>query len=115
MKCRHVEPCAECPWRKDSLKGYLGGHPVELYTDAVAENEIPSCHQQDFGPDDPRSSMCAGALAVAANACIEPHKTSGAIEAKRRVGRRDDVFAHPKFFYEYHSGKAWVPRFMRMK
>lgn len=113
MKCRHTEPCAECPWRKDSLQGYLGGQSAMMYADAVAENEIPACHLQDHGPDDPKSSMCAGALAVAANACIEPHKTPGATAAKKLVGRRSDVFAHPKFFYEYHTGKAWLSRIMR--
>lgn len=115
MKCRHKEPCEECPWRLTSPKGWLGGHDPEMYADAVAENEVPACHLVDYGPDDDRTSMCAGALAVAANACIQPYKTEGGIEAVKMVGRRDDVFTHPALFYTYHSGKEWVMRILRSK
>lgn len=113
MKLRHTEPCKECPWRKDSLQGYLGGHDPEMYADAVAANEVTACHCRDFGPDDDRTSMCAGALAVAANACILPHRTEGGPEARERVGRRNDCFGHPAFFYEYHAGKPYTPFLLR--
>lgn len=104
MKLRHKKPCQECPWRLKAPAGWLGGHEPEFYADAVAGNEIPACHLQDFGPDDPRSSFCAGALATAANACIRPTVQEGAAEARLEVGRRDDVFAHPARFFEHHSG-----------
>lgn len=86
-----------------------------MYADAVAENEVPACHLNDHGPDNPRTSMCAGALSVMANAYIlpDPDKSPGGREARNRVGRRDDTFAHPKFFYEYHTGQGWLPRIMR--
>lgn len=113
MKLRHKSPCAECPWKTDSLKGYLGGQSAMMYADAVAENEIPACHLSDFGPDDKRSSMCAGALSTAANACIQPHKTKGAIQAVKEVGPSDKCFQHPAFFYKYHTGEQWKMRILR--
>ncbi len=24
-KCQHTTPCSDCPWRRDSLNGWLGG------------------------------------------------------------------------------------------
>lgn len=109
MRLRHKTPCRECPWRTVSAQGYLGGHSPEMYADAVQENEAPACHMQpDHGPDDPRTTFCAGALATISNACILPHKSPGAREASMEVGRRDDCFQHPAKFYEYHAGKPYV-------
>ena len=114
MKLKHKTPCSECPWRKDSLRGFLGGWPAEYYADAVQENEIPACHNMDFGPDDDRTAMCAGALSVASNSAIAPHKTPGASAAKEIVGKNKDCFSWVRDFYEYHTGKEYVPRILRM-
>lgn len=113
MKCRHTTPCNECPWRTASPAGWLGGHSPEFYTDAVQANEVPACHLKDHGPDDERTSMCAGALSVMANACILPHKTPGGDEARQRVGRREDTFGHPALFYKHHSGEDYVHPLLR--
>lgn len=86
-----------------------------MYADAVAENEVPACHLKDFGPDSDKTAMCAGALAVAANACILPHKTEGGCRARSAVGTREECFQHPRDFYEHHTGKPWVPRLFRRK
>lgn len=109
----HKVPCAECPWRKDAPQSWLGGHTPELYADAVAANEIPSCHNHDFGPDDHRSRLCVGALHTAANACILPGRTPNAIQARAIVGKSDKCFSHPATFYAHHAGKPYVSRFLR--
>lgn len=113
MKLKHKMPCRECPWRKNAAQGFLGGHAPELYADAVAGNEVPACHLQDYGPASARTAMCAGALAVMANACIAPHRTPGGTAAKAEVGRRSDCFGHPAQFYEFHAGKPYVPYLLR--
>lgn len=114
-KLYHKTPCAECPWRKNSAKGWLGGHSPEFYADAPVHNEPTSCHCKDFGPDDDRTAFCAGALSVMANACImaDDSKHPGAEAARRAVGKRDDTFDHPRDFYEYHAGKPYVSPLMR--
>lgn len=89
MRCRHTTACAECPWRKESPAGWLGGWSPEFYTDAVQNNEVPACHLSDFGPDDDRTSM--------------------------RVGKRDDTFQHPALFYRHHAGQEYVHPLMRKK
>lgn len=114
MKLRHKTPCAECPWRTASVQGWLGGHAPEYYADAVQANEVPACHLQDEGADSDRTAMCAGALSVMANACSSAWKTPGGDEAKAIVGKRDDTFRHPAFFYEYHTfGEKWVHPLLR--
>jgi hypothetical protein len=113
MKLVHKEPCPECPWRKASVAGWLGGHDPHYYSDAVAEGEIPACHCADFGSDDDRTAFCAGATSVMANMCLLPVKQKGAAEAVKTVGKRLDTFAHAAFFHQHHTGEAWVPRILR--
>lgn len=115
MKLRHTTRCSECPWRTDAPAGWLGGWSPEFYADAVQNNEVPVCHLSDFGPDDDRTSMCAGALSVMANAAISAWKTEGGEEAKQRVGKRDDTFQHPALFYRHHAGQEYVHPLMRKK
>jgi hypothetical protein len=105
MKLYHKTPCNECPWRKESQAGWLGGHSPEFYADALALNETPACHCRDHGPDSDETAFCAGALSVMANACIMPDdsKHPGAAEARMAVGRRDDTFGHHALFYKHHT------------
>lgn len=116
-KC-HTTPCAECPWKKDSTKGWLGGHPPEFYADAVQEGVIPACHMNDHGPESDRTAFCAGAASTMKNAAkmaeeMEPGQ-DGAEAMRQAVGKRDDTFAHPALFYAYHTdGKTYTPRFFR--
>lgn len=113
MKLRHKTPCSECPWLKTSAAGWLGGFSPESYADAVTCNEIPACHNSDYGPDNPKSSMCVGALATATNSCIKADKTSGAMVAQKLIGKRDDCFQWVRDFYEHHTKKTYVPFYQR--
>ena len=114
MKLHHKTPCADCPWRTDSLQGYLGGHSPEFYTDAVMNNEAPACHNRDHGPESDDTAFCAGALSTMANGCVSAWNATGeGEEARKEVGRRDDTFSHPAKFYEYHKGETWVHPFAR--
>ena len=58
--------------------------------------------------------MCAGALAVAANSCTLPHRTTGGPEARQEIGRRADCFRNPGEFYEHHTGEKYTPYILRM-
>lgn len=115
MKLHHKVPCKECPWRKDSLQGYLGGWGAERYADAVAQNEIPACHNRDHGPESDETAFCVGALQCGKNAAILPRRAAGdAIAAREVVGGNPDVFRHPADFYRYHThGKEYVPYTIR--
>lgn len=114
MELKHKQPCNECPWRKKSLAGWLGGHSAEYYADAVQKNEIPPCHNVDFGPDDDRSAFCVGALAVGSNQCILPRNTDGAQAAQKKITKKDACFGSVYAFYEHHTKEKYINPLMRM-
>ncbi len=115
MKLHHKAPCNECPWRKISPAGWLGGYAPEYYTDAVMANEVPACHNRDHGPDDDETAMCVGALATMANGCQTAWKTKGGDEARTTIGRREDVFAHPFLFFKHHADREYVHPLLRVQ
>lgn len=39
-------PCPTCPYRKDSAKGYFGGHDPKEYADAIHQDTIIACHSR---------------------------------------------------------------------
>lgn len=99
---RVKEPCNECPFRKRSLPGYLGGHPLEPYRQPPSAGMPTSCHCTDRGAGDPRTSFCAGSLAVIAN---DPDVTplDEYAEAAAVVGKRDDCFDTVADFAKHHE------------
>lgn len=100
--CRLTEPCKECPYRKRSMPGYLGGHPLEPYRQPPSAGMPTSCHMTDKGADDPRTSFCAGSLAVIAN---DPNVVplEEYAEAVTLIGSRPDCFDTVEDFAEYHK------------
>lgn len=59
-------PCGQCPFRKDSVKGYLGGFTIEE-TLEVAKSEHPfDCHKTR-GTDNTKE--CSGRLLFATKTC----------------------------------------------
>lgn len=99
---RRTEPCKECPFRKRSMPGYLGGHPLEPYRQPPSAGMPTSCHCTDKGASDSRTSFCAGSLAVIANdPAVEPLPEYA--EAVAQVGKRDDCFASVEDFAEHHK------------
>ncbi len=114
MKAYHKKPCKECPWRKNSAKGYLGGHDPNYYADAITYGELPACHLKDNGPDSENTAFCAGAAAVMANSCKIPFKQEGAEQMVKDVGKNENVFAHHSLFYKYHTDEEYVFPLMRV-
>lgn len=43
-KLAKEKSCRECPFRRDSAPGYLGGYSPEMYLDAVLSPQSLSCH-----------------------------------------------------------------------
>jgi len=94
----------------------MGGHDPITYADAVDNNEVPACHSvKDFGPDDDRTSMCAGALTTMSKQCKSASNTDGGEDARRVIAVTDmaDCFEHVRLFYEYHTGEQYIPFLFR--
>lgn len=117
MQHQHKTPCAECPWRKVSPAGWLGGHPAEYYADAVAAGEVPACHLKDHGPESDDTAFCAGALACMTNQAMLPMGQhpgqETATEARQDTPPNPEVFFHHSQFFEHHTGTKWVPPYLR--
>lgn len=89
---QHTKCCGDCPWARDSLKGWLGGESIENWlAEAHGEGQIP-CHTLK-GP------QCAGAAIYRANVA----KLCRDKANLKLPPDRDRVFATPTEFREHHE------------
>lgn len=102
-------PCVECPLRRDSAPGYLGGYTPEMYVEvlhspaSLACHCSPGFHEGDIG----RQRHCTGVAAYRANvghiAQVNGIPT-GAHDATRKIGADPDTyFNSPAEFCDHHK------------
>ena len=84
-------PCSDCPWRRDSLRGWLGDASVKEWIAAAHGEERIDCHVL-VGP------QCAGAAIYRSNVCKRPRDKSLLL-----LDRSDAIFALPQEFEAHHS------------
>jgi hypothetical protein len=99
-----MKPCRECPFRRDSAPGRLGGSPAEVFIgQAHGEFWLP-CHLHSAFDDpnwknDLSKQQCVGAATYRANMCKVPrgkHLLTAAPDRK-------EVFALPAEFLAHHK------------
>lgn len=89
---QHTHPCADCPWARTALSGWLGGASVDSWlADAHGDGSVP-CHTTT-------NQQCAGLAVYRANVAKSPRDPS-ALRLKRDAGT---VFAGPEEFREHHT------------
>lgn len=113
-------PCSDCPFKKNSLKGYAGPHEdaQEIVNIVWADQKFP-CHVKAYHishtlehdglePDEAfeealeEAPVCAGAAALLSNSCkLSRHPEVRT--AQKIVGRRNDIFANPRDMVDYHD------------
>lgn len=111
-KMGRTTPCAECPWRRTSRRGYLGAdNPVHFFWQSItAENPMP-CHMQvDYEDPDWQDQLtsvdlCAGGLIFFRNWMKGPRRPEIA-EAVKHVRRSRAVFSTPWEFMFHHIRRA---------
>lgn len=98
------EPCRECPLRRDSIPGYLGGYSWVNYleimhSDAdIACHMSPGFHQRDLS----RQRACTGVAAYRANVSKLPRGGKGR-ESVLLIGQnREDFFGSAIEFAIHH-------------
>jgi len=117
-------PCNECPFRRKSMAGYIGGHEhvVEILNIIHADGKFP-CHkhvntivtrkmeEENYEDKDDafdealdEAPFCTGALAYANNTCKEIRDPAGA-PFVAEIGKRDDVFANNVEMQAHHHGR----------
>lgn len=88
---QHRTPCSDCPFRRDSLPGWLGGIPAEFFTETAHGEGTYNCHVIV-------NQQCAGMAVYRANVC----KTPRYIAALALPADKQKVFAWPTEFLEHH-------------
>lgn len=103
--------CVECPLRRDSTPGYLGGYSPEMYLEAMRSGVSIACHMSPgFNANDIATQRhCTGVAAFRANtgvvAMVDGHLTV-AHESTVAIGNTSlvsFVFASEDDFVAHHK------------
>jgi hypothetical protein len=90
-KCQHTTPCSDCPWRRDSLNGWLGGTSKEKWIQIAHSDTVVPCHTL-------KGAQCAGISVYRANVAKMAYEPNLKLAADRKL-----VFSWPPEFIEHHS------------
>ena len=105
-----AKPCRECPLRKDSLPGYLGGYTAEQYIQILHSDAAIACHlSPGFPHDHSQQRHCTGVCGYRANVGKMPRGPDAAL-AVQSVGKSDQFFGSPQEFTEHHKTASDVYR-----
>lgn len=91
-KGQHQKPCSDCPWSRDSLRGWLGGTSIEGWLKAAHGETRIECHTLI-------GAQCAGAAIYRRNVCKLPVDKT----ALRLPSDCEHVFSRPMEFMEHHD------------
>lgn len=81
MKNNLKEPCNECPFRKNSIPGWLGGVSVkDTYQGVMHDEENFACHLTRHRPEE-EMSRCRGSLLFLRVNCKSPRYNQPLIKA----------------------------------
>jgi hypothetical protein len=108
------QPCNQCPFRRNSLPGYLGeaSYNPEEFLQTIEHSPIP-CHRLvDWSADDSQIQAelmkfehpCIGALQFLKNSCKLPHD-SKYIELRNSMEQNENVFQFRHEFINHHNKK----------
>lgn len=105
MPKQHTTPCKDCPWRKVSMKGWLGSkHTPEEWTQAAHGESRIECHIH--------KAQCAGAAIYRANVCKAPRDPKMLVLKPDRTA----VFSSPRDFITHHrSGNVVSSEIPKLK
>lgn len=78
------EPCKECPFRKTSLRGWLGDLTAQETHDHVLNEANFACHMTRKKPND-KMSRCKGSQIFLIHHCKSPWKNKPLIAALKQT------------------------------
>lgn len=104
MKNDLKQPCNECPFRKNSLPGYLGGFtPEETYQGVMTHEEDFACHLTRHKPVK-EMSRCRGSLLFLKKNGKMPKYNTKLAEELRKMGKPDTSNILSNFeFMSHHT------------
>lgn len=89
---QHTLPCADCPWARTALPGWLGGLTADEWLDAARSDARIDCHTRS-------GAQCAGAAIYRGNICKRPRDPS----VLRLASDPACVFRSPQEFLAHHE------------
>lgn len=93
MKTQHRKPCADCPFARTAMKGWLGlPQKPEAWTEFAHGEMFMQCHCTT-------NMQCAGAAIFRANVCKVP-KDARHLQCEPNT---ELVFADDKEFIQHHT------------
>lgn len=90
-KCQHKTPCSDCPWRRDSLNGWLGSMTPEEWVRVAHSDSTVDCHTL-------KGAQCAGIAVYRRNVAKMAYPPNLRLEADK-----EKVFGFPTEFIAHHS------------
>ena len=103
MNERVKAPCNECPWKKSSPPGYLGGNSVGMYSEPTRRGTPLPCHKTMEG-DSSGWKACYGQLTTMRNSCILPVDENDKALRHSVPTDRENYFNHIHEFESHHEG-----------
>jgi hypothetical protein len=109
MKPAIKEPCRECPLRRDSVPGYLGGYTPKMYTDIMHGPASIACHSSEGFHEGQieKQRHCTGVAAYRANVghiCAIQGRPTAAHTSTQLIGHDEEhYFASPEEFVAHHE------------
>lgn len=98
----HTNPCRECPFRRKSAPGYLGGGTVEEWmADLTFGDTAFVCHMAE---QKGKRHLCAGSMIHYLNSCKMPRDRDFAAMLKHYAKNSVAVFDWPHEFQAHHAG-----------
>ena len=103
------KPCKDCPWRKTSPKGWLGGQDPEVFTHTLQMGKTLPCHKtqdRDLTFDEIEKNdkvhHCRGALITMKNSCMLSRNEKIA-ELQKNINTDNNFFRTLNDFQEHHN------------
>lgn len=99
---QHRTPCSDCPWRRDSLPGWLGALKPDAWIEVAHGESRVDCHVIT-------NQQCAGVAVYRANVCKTPRDA----KLLQLPADRAKVFAWSTEFLEHHKREQQAPEWLQ--
>lgn len=97
-----AKPCAECPWRREAVRGYLGPHTAEEWVEIAHSDSPIACHMTIKHNDQDWAELrqCGGSTIFRANICKTPRHPNVAVADETDT---EQIFSWDGEFIDHHK------------
>jgi len=99
-KTQHTSPCSDCPFRRNSIPGWLGSMPPEFFVHLAHSDARYDCHTKKA--DVKTFHQCAGMAIFRDNICKSPRDPN----VLQLDGNTVKVFSDGQEFINHHRDRG---------